>query len=191
MKNQAIINNNNFSVYVSEILNNLQQILGNVNRSPKDYKLVINERALKRLGRCTLKTDNNNHSYYEIQINKFHNELSPKQDVINTLVHEIIHSLPNCYNHGVVWKTIATKYNENYYTSISRCSKASKEYNDFLKQKKQNTQNRTIHTIICPSCHKKWNYTRKAKLVQLVLQGKELICPTCGTQSFIYQTNNK
>ena len=59
MKNQPIINNNNFSVYVSEILNNLQQLMGNINRSPKDYKLVINERALKCLGSCALKKDNN------------------------------------------------------------------------------------------------------------------------------------
>lgn len=171
----------NFYALVQDILNNLQNLGVQFTHSPSDYKLVINERALKRLGRCTLKKDNNNHFYYEIQINKFHNELSPRQDIMDTLIHEIIHSLPNCMNHGKIWAAIASKYNKAYNTSIYRTSKGSDAYNNFVKSKEQQ---KSSYSLSCSSCGRKWSYKRKTKLIKLVLNGKKIKCPYCGPQTF-------
>ena len=132
-KKEGIITQENFYTIVEIILNKFKSLGFNVNTTPANYTLEINNKALKRLGRCEAKGRNN----YTIQINEFHNKLSPDTSVMNTLVHELLHSLPNCMNHGEMWKRYANKYNSVYGTTISRLSPLEGDYKIFKEGKRK------------------------------------------------------
>ena len=117
----------NFHSLVGIILNEFKTLGFNVTTTPSNYTLELNSRALKRLGRCKAEGGNR----YVIQINEFHNKLSPETSVMNTLIHELLHSLPKCMNHGEIWKRYANMYNRAYGTTISRLSPLEGDYKIF------------------------------------------------------------
>ena len=192
-KNEGIITQENFYTIVEIILNKFKSLGFNVNTTSSNYTLEINNKALKRLGRCEAKSGNR----YVIQINEFHNKLSPETSVMNTLIHELLHSLPKCMNHGELWKRYANMYNRAYGTTISRTSPLNGHYKTFkeeMERKKGKTQhkNHSIysdgkHKITCSKCNKSWYYERAGRVVKLAMQNKKLKCPHCGLQPFCYE----
>ena len=62
-----------------------------------EYNVVINHKRAKALGRCTKIGRTNK---YTITINKNHLEFSAAKEVHNTIMHEVIHSIHGCMNHG-------------------------------------------------------------------------------------------
>ena len=192
-KNEGIITQENFYTIVEIILNKFKSLGFNVNTTSSNYTLEINNKALKRLGRCEAKSGNR----YVIQINEFHNKLSPETSVMNTLVHELLHSLPNCMNHGEIWKRYANMYNRAYGTTISRLSPLEGDYKIFkeeIDKQRGHTQHKNHsvysdgkHKITCSKCNKSWYYERAGRVVKLAMQNKKLKCPHCGLQSFYYE----
>ena len=192
-KNEGIITQENFYTIVEIILNKFKSLGFNVNTTPANYTLEINNKALKRLGRCEAKSGNR----YVIQINEFHNKLSPETSVMNTLIHELLHSLPQCMNHGEIWKRYANMYNRAYGTTISRLSPLEGDYKIFkeeIDKQRGHTQHKNHsvysdgkHKITCSKCNKSWYYERAGRVVKLAMQNKKLKCPHCGLQSFYYE----
>lgn len=192
-KKEGIITQENFYTIVEIILNKFKSLGFNVNTTSSNYTLEINNKALKRLGRCEAKSGNR----YVIQINEFHNKLSPDTSVMNTLVHELLHSLPNCMNHGEMWKRYANMYNRAYGTTISRLSPLEGDYKIFkeeIDKQRGHTQHKNHsvysdgkHKITCSKCNKSWYYERAGRVVKLAMQNKKLKCPHCGLQSFYYE----
>lgn len=192
-KNTGVITYSNFHSLVEIILNEFKTLGFNVTTTPSNYTLELNNRALKRLGRCETKSGNR----YVIQINEFHNKLSPETSVMDTLIHELLHSLPKCMNHGEIWKRYANKYNSVYGTTISRTSPLDGNYKIFkeeMEKKKGNTQHKNHsvysdgkHKVTCSKCNKSWYYERAGKIVKLAMQHKKLNCPHCGSQPFYYE----
>ena len=191
-KEKGCITYTNFNSLVEKTLNEFKALGFNVNTIPSNYTLELNNRALKRLGRCESKGGNR----YVIQINEFHNKLSPATSVMDTLIHELLHSLPKCMNHGEIWKRYANKYNSVYGTTISRTSPLDGNYKIFkeeMEKKKGNTQHKNHsvysdgkHKITCSKCDTSWYYERAGKIVKLAMQNKKLNCPYCGSQPFFY-----
>lgn len=192
-KNTGVITYSNFYSLVEKILNEFKALGFDVKTTPANYTLELNNRALKRFGRCEAKSGNR----YVIQINEFHNKLSPETSVMNTLIHELLHSLPKCMNHGEFWKRYANKYNSVYGTTISRTSPIEGLYKFFKEEtekQKGNTQhkNHSIyldgkHKVTCSKCNNSWYYERAGKIVKLAMQNKKLTCPHCGSQPFYYE----
>ena len=192
-KNEGIITQENFYTIVEIILNKFKSLGFNVNTTSSNYTLEINNKALKRLGRCEAKSGNR----YVIQINEFHNKLSPEISVMNTLIHELLHSLPKCMNHGEIWKRYANMYNRTYGTTISRTSPLEGDYKIFkeeIDKQRGHTQHKNHsvysdgkHKITCSKCNKSWYYERAGRVVKLAMQNKKLKCPHCGLQSFYYE----
>ena len=192
-KNEGIITQENFYTIVEIILNKFKSLGFNVNTTSSNYTLEINNKALKRLGRCEAKSGNR----YVIQINEFHNKLSPETSVMNTLIHELLHSLPKCMNHGEIWKRYANMYNRAYGTTISRLSPLEGDYKIFkeeIDKQRGHTQHKNHsvysdgkHKITCSKCNKSWYYERAGRVVKLAMQNKKLKCPHCGLQSFYYE----
>lgn len=192
-KKEGIITQENFYTIVEIILNKFKSLGFNVNTTSSNYTLEINNKALKRLGRCEAKSGNR----YVIQINEFHNKLSPETSVMNTLIHELLHSLPKCMNHGEIWKRYANMYNRAYGTTISRLSPLEGDYKIFkeeIDKQRGHTQHKNHsvysdgkHKITCSKCNKSWYYERAGRVVKLAMQNKKLKCPHCGLQSFYYE----
>lgn len=168
------ITKTNFTSLVEEILNNLKAIGINVTTSPRDYYLEFNNRALKRYGRCEKKGNS-----YIIQINKYHNELSSKEDVMNTLIHEIIHSMPGCMNHKKVWQDICEKYNFHYHTHLSRTSPMKGAYKKFYEEQKAKNS-KIKYYIVCSNCGHHYPRKNKSKFVESSMRNEKLICGVCG-----------
>lgn len=191
-KEKGVITYANFYSLVEQTLDEFKKLGFDVTTKSSDYSLVFNNRAFKRFGRCESKIGGK----YIIQINEFHNKLSPKEAVMNTFIHELLHSLPKCLNHGEIWKRYANKYNSVYGTTISRTSQRKGNYKLFaeeMEKRKGNTQHKNHsvysdgkHKVTCSKCDTSWYYERAGKIVKLAMQNKKLNCPYCGSQPFYY-----
>lgn len=121
--------------YVQKLNNNLKTIgveTGNIT------KISINNRALKRMGRCR-KTP----SGYEIEVSKY--ILNDKDILENTVYHELLHTVESCMNHGKKWQMLASQVNRHYNMDISRTGVASQEM-------KQEQINRMKYKATCQGC---------------------------------------
>ena len=113
---------------------------------------------------------------YGIRISEYYLQ-APKESLIReTLMHELIHTCPDCLNHGKVWKKWAKVANDTYGYSIERCS--SKGDFDLRKgaEKKGRTRATIKHKVSCPGCGTVWYRTRHSNLT---LHAEEYTCG-CG-----------
>lgn len=86
----------------------------------------INSRAKKRWGRASKKGD-----IYAIEISESLLDGEHNEGLKDTIFHELLHTCPNCMNHGSQWKQYAKKVNDTLGYNISRVSSAeSKGFND-------------------------------------------------------------
>lgn len=76
--------------------------------------VVINRRALKRLGCCYHRPEG-----HVIELSARMLEAGERA-VMQTLAHEILHTCPGCANHGPKWKQWAAKMNAAYGYAIAR-----------------------------------------------------------------------
>lgn len=143
------------------------------------YSVKINNKRARSLGRCA--TCDGKH--YTITINNYHLKLSPASEVHNTIMHEVIHSLPGCMNHGAKWKTAANKVNRYYnFPTITRCAEVGKkeEFSDYA--------NATYKYIVeCKGCGSKFRFMRKSKTVAACQNGRATC--SCGSRNFIVSEN--
>lgn len=75
-------------------------------------KLKINSRAKTRFGQCELIAEDPD--AFDIEISSSLIELAPEWGIKTVIAHEIIHTLPNCFNHGTEFKKYADKINKAY-----------------------------------------------------------------------------
>lgn len=128
------------------------------------YKVEFNTRAKRRLGRCSKVPDGS----YLITINNTYADLNPKK-AKETIMHELIHSLDGCLDHGDKWKKVVNMVNRKYGYSISRCTDAG---NDYKEQAFERT-----YMVKCAACGRETSRERISK----VIQHPELYkCGLCG-----------
>lgn len=121
------------------------------------YVVKISTRMTKTLGTCR----RNNSHYYTITLSKKHIEHSSAQSVHDTIMHEVLHSLPDCMNHGPVWKSYANKIcmkMPNY--TIARLS-SDETYSRYLKE-----TTKYKYKIICKGCGATWKKQRMSDLIR-------------------------
>lgn len=83
----------------------------------------VNNRAKSRWGSCAKQ-----YGRYTIDINgELLNERNSEDGLINTLIHELIHTCPNCMNHGTEWKKWATLVYVMLGYDVKRCSSAEEK----------------------------------------------------------------
>lgn len=134
------------------------------------YSIVFNDRAIKRYGQCRKLADH----FYEININKKFAQHCKIEDVKNTIVHEILHSLPNGMNHKGQWSYYANIVNHklpHYHITRTNCYEGYAETKPVPK-----------YVVSCPHCKGiEWKYYRASEVVKNLL-GKNIRgyhCPTC------------
>lgn len=95
----------------------IKQVLKvNIKPGKIDPKVKINSRAKRRFGQCR-KVPYGEYDY-EIEINEALLKAT-KEKIMNTLVHEILHTCKGCMNHGKTWKAYAHEMNVKYGYDIS------------------------------------------------------------------------
>lgn len=118
----------------------------------KDIK--INTRAKKRWGLCSYFSDG---FIIEISSMLLQDDVS-REALMNTLMHEVLHTVDGCMNHGKKWKYYAGIINLKYGLHIkSATSAAEKKIDDSYEYN---------YIIACPKCGYQWKYIRMSKCVK-------------------------
>lgn len=132
---------------------------GNVNP-----EITINTRATRRFGLCTKKKNGPGLKYdYVIELNHKLLEVEEKY-AMETMVHEILHTVEGCMNHGPKWKGNAAVMNRKFGYNIKTTSSYSERG---LEQPVGKYQ------IQCTNCKKVFYKNRMSNLIKYP---KKYIC---------------
>lgn len=91
---------------------------------------------------------------FDIEISsKLLRDTTSLEGLKNTIIHELLHTVKGCFNHGTEWKYYADIMNRKYNYNIKRVtSNAEKDFvlsNDDYK-----------YIVKCPKCGKEWGFHR-------------------------------
>ena len=129
----------------SQCVEELKRIGIDINETKKigTIDISISKRNNKRYGCCKQEEPDTKTKYIEKvgrrkiikyeKFNKHHIEISPwvleldEKIIKNTIMHEIIHCLPNCNNHGEQFKKYAKYINDKLGYNISRVGNKKEE----------------------------------------------------------------
>lgn len=81
----------------------------------------------------------------------------------NTIMHEILHTVDGCLNHGAKWKAVADKVNKAYGYNIKRCTSSSEKGLEPIKIERNYSKN---YVMVCKRCgaevikHRMSNFVR-------------------------------
>ena len=153
-----------------QVINELEPMFPEVKNIK--YQVVFNTRAIKRYGQCKRLNDN----YFEININKTFTEVCDIKDVKNTIVHEILHSLPNGMTHKGAWARYANQVNHSFpHYNITRTN----TYEGYAEAKPN-----AKYIMYCPDCGRTWKRYKKTNMISNILKGNSrgYYCPDCKTK---------
>ena len=145
-------------------------------------EISISKRNNKRYGCCKQEDPDKNYKKivkkgtkrsikYE-KFKKHYIEISPwvmelEDNIIkNTIMHELIHCMPYCNNHGIEFKKYASIINQKYNYNISRVGNKQQDFKDSSIEYKEKSNFK--YKIICKNCGQIFyrqrlsrNFTRK------------------------------
>lgn len=120
------------------ILDDMEIKYGNI------ASFTVNTRAKKRWGLCT-----ETPSGYVIAIAScLLDERNDESGLMNTLLHELLHSVPDCMNHGALWQCLAARVYKEHGYNIKRTSSAEEKgivYKEEIVRKPK-------YKFICQNC---------------------------------------
>lgn len=88
---------------------------------------------------------------HDIEISKWVMELDEKI-IKNTILHELIHCLPNCNNHGKKFKELAEYINQNLGYQIQRLGNKEKDYQESNVPYPKQEDEKNKYKIKCKDC---------------------------------------
>ena len=125
----------------------------------KISKFEVNKRSMNRWGQTRLRN-----GVYSININYLLLEdEAPEEALVNTLVHELLHCVNGCMNHGEKWKRLSEEVNDCYNLKVSRRTatnekfKKDEEYCKKVLQVKKDR--RKTYACVCELCGKRFSKT--------------------------------
>ena len=136
-----------------------------------DPNVIINTRAKGRFGQCK-----RHNGQYSIEISQ-HLTQAEEKHIKETLAHEVLHTCPNCMNHGLTWKAYAIKMNMYYGYEISRTN--SCDNMGIVNPRIENAR----YIIVCKNCGKKLYRQRESKTIKNI---ERYYCK-CGGKLEVYK----
>lgn len=137
----------------------------------------INNRLSRSLGRCIRKR-----GVYRIEANLTFLKIAAPQNVHNMIMHECIHCVEGCFNHGAKWKSVAAKVMNLYpQYNISRCT-YNKNYNEVRME-----FSLYKYEIICENCGiSGGRYKNANKVVKSIMNHEgRYLCGKCTSKNLI------
>ncbi len=151
-----------------ECIEELKSIIIEPQKNRK-INIKINTRSKKRYGCCKKLSKDS----YIIEISEWVMDLN--EDIIkNTIIHELIHCMPRCNNHGEIFKKYAKNINENLGYNITRVGNKEKDFNKSNLEYKEK-EIKYNYKIICENC----NYSFFRQRVRKNFT-KKYRCGKCG-----------
>lgn len=159
-----------------------------IERKNAIYTVAISNRMTKTLGYC--KRIKLKPLTFQITISANHLLASDPQEVHDTIMHEVLHSMPECMNHGPKWQMygkMIQKFEPKY--TIERLS-TDPTYKQFL-------QSISKYSISCKSCGWKISYQKRTKSINYLFERKAIGlpntrygCPLCKSKELEVIVNN-
>lgn len=181
-----------------ECINELYKIGIDMNNEKLYGKIYISiyKRKVKRYGACRqeqpdkkTKYKENGKIYYgkylihNIEISSWLMELND-EIIKNTIMHELIHCLPYCNNHGKNFKQYASLINDKLGYEISRVGNKSLDYQKSNLEFDEKSNNRIKYIVLCEKCGQKFYRQRLIKNFS-----KKYRCGKCGGKFKIIDYN--
>lgn len=138
----------------------------------------VNTRAKSRWGQCRY---NNTTKMFSIEISSvLLEENVAYKDIMDTMLHELLHCNTKRLNHTGEWKRCANLVNLNYDYNIKRATTAAEKNIDLNKIVNYK------YIITCNDCGSTNKYVRKSKIVRLLMRNPNgpCRCGICNGQSF-------
>lgn len=136
-----------------------------------DY--IINNRAKHRWGQCKRV----NGEYFISISAKLLEDQTPSVALKDTLIHELLHAVDGCMNHGAKWQTLAERVNTMYGYNIKRCTSEEEKGVQLC------TDSDYHYIITCQGCNTTWKYMRHSKIVKCC-ENNTAKC-SCGSKKFL------
>jgi len=146
---------------------------GNIN------SVVANSRAKSRWGYCTIEP-----SGFKIEVNSILlDERNPLRALHDTLIHEILHTCPNCFDHQYNWNYLANKVNRVLGFNITRCSSVSDKR---ICEETLIEDKRAKYLVTCLKCHHHTYLYKKSGIVEKTYL---YTCGKCGGKFKVEKLN--
>lgn len=138
-------------------------------------------KKIRAFGTCQkIGYQKNKHStLYEIQINKDYVAVGDPREVHNTIMHECIHCVDGCMNHGEKWKAIAKKVNDNFDFSTIKRTGYDEAYHAIVQTKYK-------YEAVCKKCGTAYRWIRQGRIYNSCALGKATC--HCGGKEFSCRT---
>lgn len=109
-----------------------------------------------------------------------------KQAIIDTVMHETIHTVKGCMNHGKNFKAVAALVNDFYGYNIQRCTSAAEKGLQDIKKRTP-----IKYTIKCQSCGGECYYRKETQAVKAIKAGNLRMyrCGYCGSAKLIVKNS--
>lgn len=147
-----------------------KSIMDSLNIPYVDCGVKVSYRLKRTWGNCHL--DGYSHKYDITISHRLLNDEVDDDALMNTLIHEYLHTCPKCMNHGKIWQKYARKINEKYHYNIKRTTSSAE------KGIKEETE-KPKYIVTCPHCGNQTGYLRRGGVVNAVLNNRTLRC-VCG-----------
>ena len=163
--------------YAMECINDMINIGIDV---PEIQSFTVNTRAKKRFGQCK-RIDGE--FYININVNLL-NEECPLLSLKETLYHEIIHTLPKCFNHGQWFHYYAEMVNNAYGTHVDTTNTFKEKYGEefYAKVASTTTLNRPYreYAVYCPNCDRIVASGKYRRSPKWFAHAERFKCKRCG-----------
>lgn len=142
----------------------------------KVHEVTINTRAKRRWGQCQKRN-----GVYRINISdRLLGENVSKDALKHTVIHELLHTVPNCMNHREPWKAVADKVNKAYGYNIKRCTSSEEKGLDDTDVEETRRRTSTIkHLFKCTGCGQQIERVRESKFTR---NPQNYRCGKCGSR---------
>ena len=149
---------------------------------------VFSERYTRYLGRATRKGV----MTFDLILNHPFANMSSHDEIMNTIVHELLHMLPNCLNHGVVWKSYASIVYRK--TGINIQTKHPVDNIETYWNARKSTKNTHTYQVECTQCHRRLGrkFYRRSGVIGCITNNpyqQNYCCPYCKTTKLIVKTD--
>lgn len=127
---------------------------------PDEITLKLNNRLTRVVGRCTMYSNDLYKIEFSRKIFEKYVDNNMHFEILNTLVHELCHALPDGMDHTGMWRVYADKVNQKYNLRISRLA----EDDPVLKQVSKEMRSKIPHgDLTCVDCGHVYNVSMRTK----------------------------
>lgn len=130
-------------------------------------EITINTRAKKRWGQCRKR---DGRFYININERILEDDTDPHA-VLETIIHEILHTVDGCFNHGKEWKNYAERVYQTTGFKITRTTSAER----FGIALEENRKSRYV--FVCEKCGA---VVRRDRMSKFVRHPERYHCGRCG-----------